>query len=59
MSSVTRDKKKYGAPSIYSEKKREKERIEQREKDLQDQLSKDYDSGRFDGARRLPIISDD
>lgn len=59
MASVTKDKKKYGAPTIYSDKKREKDRREAREAELQDQLNRDWESGRYDGARRLPIFNDE
>lgn len=58
MASVTRDKKKYGAPSIYNDKKREKEKAELRERELQEQLSDDLSNGRLIFNRRIPIIND-
>lgn len=58
MSSVTRDKKKYGNPTVYDIKKRNKERQEIREKDLDDQLSRDLNNRRLEYGRRLPIIED-
>lgn len=58
MASVTRDKKKYGVPSICDDKKHKKEKAELRERELQDQLSNDLNDGRLSNGRRLPIIED-
>lgn len=55
MANVTRDKKKYGAPTIYSDNKREKEKAELREQELQEQLTDDLNKGRLSYGRRLPI----
>ncbi len=57
--SVTRDKKKYGAPTVYSDKKREKEKAELRERELQEQLSKDLNEGRLIYGRRMPKLDEE
>lgn len=59
MASVTRDKKKYGNPTIYNDTKRKKDKEELRESELQEQLSNDLNEGRLNHGRRLPIINDE
>ena len=56
--SVTRDKKKYGASTVYSDKKREKEKAKLRERELQEQLSKDLNDGRLVRGRRMPKLDE-
>lgn len=56
--SVTRDKKKYGAPTVYSDKKREKEKAKLRERELQEQLYKDLNDGRLVHGRRMPKLDE-
>lgn len=64
MASVTRDRKKYGAPTVYSDATRKKKAKELREEELQEEQSKGYSSGRFEaqhnsgGVRKRPIRYD-
>ncbi len=58
MTSVTKDKKKYGNPTVYDDKRINKQREEIIEKDLEDQLNRDLNNGRLEYGRRLPIIED-
>lgn len=52
MSSVTRDKKKYGNPTVYDDKRINKQREEIIEENLEDQLSRDLNSRRLEHGRR-------
>lgn len=58
MINVIKFKKKHRLPIVNSDSKNEKQRRELREKELQDQLSDDLDSGRLKFGRRYPIFDE-
>jgi hypothetical protein len=60
MPSVTRDKRKYGAPTVYSDKRRDKEERMQRAIDRGIQIEQDIEEGRRDGwsGRINPIFEE-
>jgi hypothetical protein len=61
MANVTRDKKKYGAPTVYSKKKREEKERQEREEEMHRQRTRDISNKRRDAwnGRVLPILDDE
>jgi hypothetical protein len=61
MANVTRDRKKYGAPTVFTEQTRLKKERQDREEEMFRQRERDMASGRREAwnGRALPVLDQD